>query len=155
MRQDTGRPGMEYWKIFVLFLFKQALHIDVDRLTELANQHQSLRQMLRLDLLGCQPARFTRQAIIHNVSLVNEASWQRINAIIIEFGYTVLAPFQEGPEQVSCDSYVVETEVRFPMDVRLLYDATRTFMNLCAYSDDVGRLFRAKRGACVFLNWSS
>ncbi len=62
MRQDTGRPGMSYWMIFVLLLMKQALNIDFDRLTELANQHQSLRQMLQLDLLGGQPIRLKRQA---------------------------------------------------------------------------------------------
>ena len=69
VRQDTGRPGMSYWMIFVLLLFKQALNIDFDRLTELANQHQSLRQMLQLDLLGGQPIRLKRQAIIKNVGL--------------------------------------------------------------------------------------
>lgn len=128
VRQDTGRPGMSYWMILVLSLLKQALNIDFDRLTELANQHEGLRQMLQVDLLDGQKIRFTRQAIINNVSLVHEESWQRINATIIAFGYAVLAPTQKGPQQVSCDSYVVETEIRFPMDVRLLYDATRTFM---------------------------
>ena len=53
VRQDTGRPGMNYWRIFVLCLFKQALKIDFDWLTELANEHQSLRRMMQLDMLGC------------------------------------------------------------------------------------------------------
>ncbi len=132
VRQDTGRPGMSYWMIFVLLLMKQALNIDFDRLTELANQHQSLRQMLQLDLLDGHTVRLKRQAIIKNVSLVSASSWQRINAMILEFGYAVMAPSEAGPEQVSCDSYVVETEVRFPMDVRLLYDATQTWMKRSA-----------------------
>ena len=130
VRQDTGRPGMGCWRIFVLLLFKQVLNIDFDRLTELANQHQSLRQMLQLDPWDEKPVHFKRQAIIKNVSLVSEASWERINAMILEFGYAVMAPSKAGPEQVSCDSYVVETEVRFPMDVRLLYKATQKFMKL-------------------------
>lgn len=62
---------------------------------------QSLRQMLQLDLLGYQPSHFTWQAIIKSVSLVSEANWQRINKIIIELGYTVMAPSEEESEQVS------------------------------------------------------
>ena len=92
VHQDTGRPGMGYWTIFVLLLFKQVLNIDFDRLTELANQHQTLRQMLQLDLLDENPVRFERQVIIKNVSLVSEASWQRIHAMILEFGCVVMVP---------------------------------------------------------------
>ncbi len=42
----VGRLGMELWKIFVLATVKLGLNCDFDRLQELANQHNTLRQML-------------------------------------------------------------------------------------------------------------
>lgn len=36
MHQDPGRPGMSYWRIFVLLLFKQARSTDFDRIGESA-----------------------------------------------------------------------------------------------------------------------
>jgi hypothetical protein len=46
---DTGRPGMEQWKILVLGVLRQGLNADYDRLHELSNQHSTLRQMLARD----------------------------------------------------------------------------------------------------------
>jgi hypothetical protein len=45
-KKTVGRPGMELWRIFVLATLKQGLNCDFDRLQELANQHQTLREML-------------------------------------------------------------------------------------------------------------
>ncbi len=41
-----GRPGMEQWKILVLGTLRLGLNADYDRIHELANQHQTIRQML-------------------------------------------------------------------------------------------------------------
>ena len=43
---DTGRPGMEQWKILVLGTLRLGLNADYDRIQELANQHGTIRQML-------------------------------------------------------------------------------------------------------------
>ena len=43
---DTGRPGMAQWKILVLGALRLGLDADHDRLQELANQHNTIRQML-------------------------------------------------------------------------------------------------------------
>ena len=43
---DTGRPGMEQWKILVLGVLRLGLNADYDRIHELANQHNTIRQML-------------------------------------------------------------------------------------------------------------
>ena len=45
-RKDTGRPGMDLWRILVLAILKQGLNCDYDRITELANEHGTLRQLL-------------------------------------------------------------------------------------------------------------
>ena len=42
---QTGRPGMEQWKILVLGVLRLGLNVDYDRIQELANQHKTIRQM--------------------------------------------------------------------------------------------------------------
>ena len=41
-----GRPGMEQWKILVLSVLRLGLNTDNDRIHELANHHNTIRQML-------------------------------------------------------------------------------------------------------------
>ena len=43
---NTGRPGMEQWKILVLGVLRLGLNADYDRIHELANEHKTIRQML-------------------------------------------------------------------------------------------------------------
>ena len=41
-----GRPGMEQWKILTLGVLRLGLNSDYDRIHELANHHDTIRQML-------------------------------------------------------------------------------------------------------------
>ena len=38
-RRDTGRPGMDLWRILVMGVLKQGLRCDFDRLREIVNRH--------------------------------------------------------------------------------------------------------------------
>ena len=49
-RSDTGRPGMELWKILVLGTLRLNCNWDYDKVQEMANQHSTLRQMCRATL---------------------------------------------------------------------------------------------------------
>ena len=60
--------------------------------------------MLQLETRDGNPVRFARQTIITNVSLINAENWQRIHAILLVMEYELMAPSQQGPEQISCDS---------------------------------------------------
>ena len=42
----NGRPGMNLWRIFVFGTLRLCCNWDYDRLHEMANNHQTLRQML-------------------------------------------------------------------------------------------------------------
>ena len=56
---DTGRPGMEQWKILVLGVLRLGLNTDHDRLLQLANEHKSIRQMLgHTGWADCEEARY-------------------------------------------------------------------------------------------------
>ena len=44
--KDNGRRGMSLWRIFILALLRQVINGDYDRLCNLANNHEGLRQYL-------------------------------------------------------------------------------------------------------------
>ena len=63
----VGRPGMALWKIFVLATLKLGLNCDFDRLQELANEHNTIRQILgHAD--WADTTRYKLPTIIDNVS---------------------------------------------------------------------------------------
>ena len=44
--QETGRPGMDLWKILVLGTLRLNCNWDYDKVQEMANNHDKLRKML-------------------------------------------------------------------------------------------------------------
>lgn len=120
----VGRPGMELWQILVLGLLKQGLGCDYDRLHELANQHCTLKRMLCLEDFWQIPV-FKHRTIVRNVALLTPQLLAKINRLIVEAGHLLAGQAPEAPLQARCDSFVVETNVHFPTDVNLLWDAMR------------------------------
>jgi hypothetical protein len=43
---ETGRPGMDLWKILVLGILRLNCNWDYDKIQEMANNHHKLRQIL-------------------------------------------------------------------------------------------------------------
>jgi len=89
IRTDTGCPGMELWKTFVLATLKLGLNCDFDRLQELANHHPTIRQMLGHDN-GEDTTSYKLQTIIDNVSTLSPAVLADINQVIVEAGHEVV-----------------------------------------------------------------
>ena len=121
---STGRPGMELWNILVLGVLKQALDCDYDRLESLANHYDQVRTMLGHDDVG-EKVRYNHRTIQRNVDLLTPDLLQKVNKIMVDEGHA-LAGHEEGRElQGRCDSFVVETDVHYPTDVNLMWDALR------------------------------
>lgn len=55
--ENNGRPGMELWKILVLGTIRLNCNWDFDKLQEIANNHNTLRQMLGPQKRHSVPAR--------------------------------------------------------------------------------------------------
>lgn len=126
---ELGRPGMELWRIFVLATLKLGLNCDYDRLEELANQHNTLRQMLGHS--GWEDTTYYKlQTIIDNVSKLTPAVLADINQVIVEVGHEVAKKKPGDGLQARCDSFVVETDVHYPTDINLLWDAMRKVIEL-------------------------
>lgn len=125
VRKDTGRPGMELWKVFVLATLKLGLGCDYDRLEELANQHNTLRQMLGHSGWD-DPSRYALQTLIDNVSKLTPEVLVEVNQIVVEAGHELIKKGRCGLRlKGRCDSFVVETDVHYPTDTNLLWDALR------------------------------
>lgn len=130
-----GRPGMEQWKILVLGVVRLGLDADYDRLQELANQHKTLRQMLGHADWSDQET-YELQTLKDNLRLFTPEILGRINVAVVRAGHTLV---KKSPEEVlkgRCDSFVVETDVHFPTDINLLYDAIRKTIECSAQISD-------------------
>ena len=122
--RTVGRPGMEMWRILVMGVVKQGLGCDFDRLQELVNQHKTLRRFLgHADIWD--EHRYKYQTLVDNVSLLNPGLLVEVNKLIVESGHAVARKKPGAPLRGRVDSFVAETDVHYPTDVSLLWDAMR------------------------------
>ncbi len=68
---------------------------------------------------------FGYQSVLDNVRLIDEALLQQINVLVIEAGHGLLTNKIPESLKLKTDSYVLETNVHFPTDLNLLWDAGR------------------------------
>ena len=124
----NGRPGMALWRIFVLAMLRLNLNCDYDRLQELANEHLTLRKILGISSIN--KMYFELKTIKNNIRLFTPEILEQINIIIVNFGHKVCD--KKKRLHVKCDSFVLETNIHFPTDSALLYDAIRKTIKLSA-----------------------
>ena len=130
--KKNGRPGLSLWKILVMGVLRLDLNCDYDRLEELVNHHDTVRQMLgHADFFDKEP--YHIQTIKDNVRLLTPELLEEINKIIVKAGHHLLGKKKESePLRGRCDSFAVETHVHYPTDINLLYDAIRKVIQLTA-----------------------
>ena len=130
---EVGRPGMELWKIFVLGTLKSGMNCDDDRLQALANQHSTLRQMSGHSD-GTDIETYALQTRIDNVSKLTPAILSEINQVVVEAGHELVKKKPDETLKGRCDSFVVETDVHYPTDTNLLWDAMRKLLTVLGRS---------------------
>jgi len=135
VNKSNGRPGMTLWTILVCGVIRLDLNIDYDRLHELVNHHNTLREMLGHGAF--EDVRYHHQTLKDNVSLLTPELLDQINQLVVKSGHALMvgangkkkdAPALRG----RCDSFVLETNVHFPTDINLLWDAMRKLITLTA-----------------------
>jgi len=143
-KNATGRTGMDLWQILVLGVVRLGLDADWDRMEDLANHHSLIRQMLGLPATPWddESKQFGHQTLRDNVALLDDELLQQINARIAAAGREVFAKKGGAPVaalEVKVDTYVLETDVHFPTDLNLLWDAGRKCVDLIVkYRDQLG-----------------
>jgi len=143
-KKATGRTGMDLWQILVLGVVRLGLDADWDRLEDLANHHTLIRQMLGVPAIpwGADAKVFGHQTLRDNVALLDDELLRQINTRIAAAGREVFAKKGGAPLaalEIKVDTYVLETDVHFPTDLNLLWDAGRKCVDLIAkYREQFG-----------------
>ena len=126
--KDNGRPGMTLWRILVCGVVRLDLNIDYDRLHELVNHHDTLREMLGH---GAYDEKcYEYQTLKDNVSLLTPELLDKINQVVVGGGHALVKKNADEALRGRCDSFVVETNVHYPTDINLLFDAMRKVIQL-------------------------
>lgn len=129
--QDNGRPGMDLWKIFVAGVLRLDLNWDYDRLHEQVNNHKTIRQMLgHADIFDTYY--YHPQTLKDNVCLLTPSLLNEINEIVVASGHALVKKKEDEVLRGRCDSFVVKTNVHYPTDINLLFDAMRKIIVLTA-----------------------
>jgi hypothetical protein len=128
-QMTIGRLGMNLWSIFVLAVLRVNLNWDYDRLQNMANRHIDIRIMLGRNGSHNDGYKYPLQTIKDNVQLMASDTFDEINTILVTEGHAIIGNTDKDLNG-RCDSYVMETNVHFPTDVGLLYDAIRKAINL-------------------------
>ena len=127
----TGRPGMSLWEILVLGSVRLARDADYDHLEHIANHDILVRKILGISTFGGEGKGYPIQTIKDNVSLLDEDTLQEINKLVVESGHQLVKKKDEEVVlRVKVDSYAVESNVHFPTDINLLWDAARKCIDL-------------------------
>ena len=131
-KKKTGRPGLNLWQIFVLSQFRLALNLDYDRLHHMTYSDSILRQLLGIETEnGIDRRGISYQRILDNVHLLDNETLRKINDIIVEFGHNKVFKKEEVEAlRAKTDSFVVESDVHFPTDYNLLWDASRKILDI-------------------------
>jgi transposase, IS5 family len=131
---NNGRKGMDLWKILILGILRLSCNLDYDKLKEIADNHKNVRLMLGhsgTDDKFC----YALQTLKDNVSLFTPEIHDEINQIVVAYGHEIAGKKPDEKLRASCDSFVVETDVHYPTDINLLWDAMRKvillIMGLC------------------------
>src|SRR5258705_2506521 len=143
-KKATGRTGMDLWQILVLGVVRLGLDADWDRMEHIANYDTLVRQMLGVSATpwGEDAKVFGHQTLRDNVALLDEGLLQEINALVAAAGREVFA--KKGGAllaalEIKVDTCLLETDVHFPTDLNLLWDAGRKCVDLIEkYRDRFG-----------------
>ena len=91
---NTGRPGMDQWRILVLGVLRLGLNADFDRIHELANEHVTLRQFLGHSD-WTDRTEYNAQTLKDNLRLFTPELLKEINQAVVDAGHVLVK--KKGP----------------------------------------------------------
>ena len=133
-----GRKGMDLWKILVLGVLRLNCNWDYDKLKEIADNHKTVRLMLGHSKMD-DDFRYALQTLKDNVTMFTTEILDKISEIVVKHGHQVIGKQPDQKLNASCDSFVLETDVHYPTDINLLFDAMRkTIVLIMTLCDQLG-----------------
>lgn len=125
---ENGRPGMPLWTLFVLAMIRLNSNLDYDKLKELADYHRKIREIIGHGTFD--QTLYALQTLKDNVMLLTPKLLDELNQLVVRAGQEMAAPGEKKELDCKYDSFVVETDVHYPTDANLLFDALRKAMTL-------------------------
>lgn len=138
-KKKTGRYGMDLWHILVLSVVRLGLDANYDRLEDFANHHSLIRKIMGVETSFGAGKVFSMQSIKDNVSLLDMETINRINVLVLKAGHQLVKKKEEGIH-LKVDTYTLETNVHFPTDMNLLWDAGRKSLDIIEDAIEEGLL---------------
>ena len=131
-KKNTGRNGMDLWHILVLSVVRHACNTNWDKLEYYANNDMGMRSVMGLHFSSFNDdfLFFEYQQILDNVSLLDAETLNKINAVVVEYGISLLKKKKDEALELKTDSFALETNVHFPTDLNLLWDSLRVTLRL-------------------------
>ena len=83
---------------------------------------------IQIDIYFLASTNYELQTIIDNVYLLTPELLSEVGQLVVESGHAVARKKPGEPLRGRCDSFVVETDVHYPTDVNLLWDAMRCLL---------------------------
>lgn len=131
-KRNTGRTGMDLWEILVLAVVRMTLNANYDRLHDMSNFHKLIREIMGVENRFNEGKTYGLQTIKDNVSLLDEETVNQINTLVVETAHQFVLKKNETL-RIKSDTYVLETNVHFPTDLNLLWDAARKTIDIMKY----------------------
>lgn len=123
--ETIGCTGLSYWEILVLASVRLGCNLDYDQLSDLADNHAKVRQMMGLGYFDTK--RYPRSTINGNMTGLSIETIDAITDIIVEVGHRFCP---NALDKVRADSFVVQTNIHHPTDTNLLFDGIRKVIDL-------------------------
>jgi len=108
VNKSNRRPGMTLWTILVCGVIRLDLNIDYDRLHELVNHHNTIREMLGHGAFA--DVSYHHQTLKDNVALLTPELLGEINQLVVQAGHGLIKKWEEGALRGRCDSKVAHQE---------------------------------------------
>jgi len=126
-RRDVGRPGMDDWQVIVLAAVRLGCNYDYDKLEDQVENHRTLRAIMGIG--DWQDAEgFTYRRIRDTLCQLKPETISKLNSAIVCCGQQIAG---DAAESVRADSFVIETNIHYPTEGRLIWDGVRKFLPIC------------------------
>lgn len=127
-RSDIGREGLDYWQIVVLGVVRLGCNLDYDKLQDLCENHRALRCLLAVGDWD-ETQSFAARRIRDTLALLQPSTIEKMNQHIVRHGQDTHG---DARRKVRADSFVIETNIHYPTESRLIGDGLRKIIPLCA-----------------------
>lgn len=120
-----GCNGLSSWEALILASVRLGCNLDYDQLSDLADNHVKLRQLMGLGAFDVK--QYPRSTIHDNLTSLSAETVEVISNIIVAEGHGFRP---HAVDKVRGDSFVVAKNIHYPTDTNLLFDGIRKTISL-------------------------